>query len=68
MARLLLFFFLFGQNGLHHIAGLGDVREIDFGSDRLLAAPAPTALVRRRPVAALNMHAHLFGFIGLERA
>jgi hypothetical protein len=64
----LLFFSLFGQDGFHHIAGLGDVREIDFGCDRLLAAPAPAARVRRRPVAPLNMRAHLLGFIGLERA
>ena len=35
MARLFFFFLLLGQDGLHHIAGLGDVREIDFGSDGL---------------------------------
>ena len=31
--RLFFLFLLLGQNGLHHIAGLGDVRQIDFGND-----------------------------------
>ena len=35
VARLFFLFLLLGQNGLHHIAGLGDVREIDLGDDGL---------------------------------
>ena len=31
--RLFFLFLLLGQNGLHHIAGLGDVRQVDFGND-----------------------------------
>jgi hypothetical protein len=33
VARLFFLFLLLGQNGLHHIAGLGDVRQIDLGND-----------------------------------
>jgi hypothetical protein len=31
-------FLLFGENGFHHVAGLGHVRQIDFGSDGLRCA------------------------------
>jgi len=31
--RLFFFFLLLRQNGLQHIAGLGDVRKIDLGND-----------------------------------
>jgi hypothetical protein len=34
---LFLFFFL-GQDGLHHVAGLGDVGEINLGRNALRAA------------------------------
>ncbi len=33
VTRLIFLFLLLGQNGLHHIAGLGDVRQVDFGND-----------------------------------
>lgn len=39
---LLLFL---GQNGLHHVAGLGNVREIDFRCDRLRSARGPSGSV-----------------------
>jgi hypothetical protein len=38
MARLLFLLFLFGEDCLHHIAGLGDVGQVNLRSDRLLAA------------------------------
>ena len=38
VARL-FFFFLLGQDGLHHIAGLGDVREVDLWDDGLTGEP-----------------------------
>ena len=33
VTRLFFLFLLLGQNGLQHIAGLGDVRQIDLGND-----------------------------------
>jgi len=36
-------FFLFGQNGLHHIAGLGDMREIDLWRESLRGTSPHTA-------------------------
>jgi hypothetical protein len=35
MARFFFRFLLLGQNGLHHIAGLGDVREVNLRGNRL---------------------------------
>jgi len=32
------FFPLLGQNGLHHVAGLGDMREVDLGCNALRGA------------------------------
>jgi hypothetical protein len=64
-----LVFLLLGQNGLHHVAGLGDVRQINLGCNPLRAA-------RRRgrtcmaswPRAMIELRAYLFGFIFLKRA
>ena len=48
LPRLGFSFLLFGENGFEHVAGLGDVREIDFRLDALLAtrrrAGAPARL------------------------
>ena len=41
LARFCLLFLFFGQNGLHHVAGLGDVGEIDFWCNRLGRARSP---------------------------
>jgi hypothetical protein len=38
LARLLFLFLLLGQNGLQHVAGLGDMREIDLGRNALRGA------------------------------
>ena len=44
LTRIFFLFLLLGQQGLHHIAGLGDVREIDLGHYGFRAVAA-----RRRP-------------------
>jgi hypothetical protein len=38
MPGFFLFFLFLGQNGFQHIAWLGDMREVDFGSYRLRSA------------------------------
>jgi hypothetical protein len=58
--RLALSFLLLGQNRLHHIAGLGDVRQVDFGTILLLGARTTRG---SRPAAALQMHTHLFRLV-----
>ena len=40
VTRFCFLFLLLGQNGLHHIAGLGDVRKIDLGNHGWRALPA----------------------------
>jgi hypothetical protein len=61
-----LFFFL-GQNGLHHVAGLGDVGEIDLGCDALRGARRLGARVAGCPRSTLKLGAHLLRFEVLER-
>ena len=39
VARLFFLFFLLGQDGLHYIAGLGDVGKVDLGDDGLTGVP-----------------------------
>jgi hypothetical protein len=68
VTRFFLFFFLLGQNGLHHIAGLGDVGQVNLGSDRLRAARGCSARVCRRPRSTLEMRANLIRFIPFDRA
>ena len=69
VARLFLFFLLLGQNGLHHIAGLGDVRKIDFGNDGLLGvACGRGAAMLSRPRFLRKMRANLFRLVQLQRA
>ena len=60
----LFLFLLLGKNGLQNIAGLGDMREIDLGSDRL-TRPATTggrSAMRR----ALKVHPHLLCFVSFQ--
>jgi hypothetical protein len=38
VARFFLFFLLLGQNGLQHVSGLGDVRQVNFWRDSLRGA------------------------------
>jgi hypothetical protein len=54
--------FLFpGQNGLHHVARLGDMREIDFRRNALGATSPGTCTTRT----VRKLSAHLFGFVFL---
>jgi hypothetical protein len=60
-------FLLLGQNGFHHVAGLGDVGEIDLGCDCLRTActGARTCVIAR---ARAKLGTHFLSFILLERA
>jgi hypothetical protein len=66
LARLLFFLLLGGQNGLQHVAGLGDVREIDFGRDTLRRARKGAALAAR-PRSTLKLCADLLRLVVLQR-
>jgi hypothetical protein len=48
VARLFLFFLLLGQQSLHHISGLGDVRQIDLGDNSFSAMAARCGAGMRR--------------------
>jgi hypothetical protein len=65
--RLFFLFVLLGQNGLHHIAGLGNVREIDFGGDALRGARRRSAPLASGPGAALKMRANLLSLKAFQR-
>jgi ATP-dependent protease HslVU (ClpYQ) peptidase subunit len=64
-ARILLFLLLVGENGLEHIAGLGDVREVDFGL--LALGSARSAHLAAAPGVALKLRANLVRFVVFER-
>ena len=70
VTRLFFLFLLFGQNGLHHIAGLGDVREVDLGDDGLpgVAGRCCARRVSRGLRVLPKTRANLLGFVRLERA
>jgi len=59
LPRFLFFLLLVGQNGLHHVAGLGDTREIDLGLETLRGARRGAALAAS-PRGALKLRANLF--------
>jgi hypothetical protein len=61
-----LFLFL-GQNGLQYIAGLGYMREINFGRNALRGVGGLCAGALRASRATLKMRAHLLCFVGLQR-
>jgi hypothetical protein len=58
---LFLGLFFLGQNCLHHVAGLGDVREVNLRGNCLLGTRGLA-----RPFRARKLSAHLFRFITLE--
>ena len=64
---LLFFLLLGGQDGLHHVAGLGDVREIDFGHDRLRSARGRGTSVSARTRSTLIMCANLCRLVLFQR-
>jgi hypothetical protein len=66
LARLLFLFLLVGQDGFHHVAGLGDVRKIDFGSNGLRAARRRAAALATRPRPTLKQPANLLRFVILQ--
>ena len=69
MARLFFVFLLLGQNGLQHITGLGDVREIDFWLNVLRRARRRQRSRGRQTCrsSALKMRANLLGLVLLQR-
>ena len=67
MPRFFFLFLFLGQNGLQHVAGLGDMREIDFGRNGLRSARGRGAGVARRPRSALKMRANLLGLVLFQR-
>jgi hypothetical protein len=68
VARLIFLFLLLGQNGLQHIAGLRDVRQINFGSDGRRAVVARrTCAVRRRPRFPIKMRTNPIRLVAFER-
>jgi hypothetical protein len=66
LACLLFFFLLVGQDGFQHVAGLGDVREIDFGSHSLRAARRRAAALAARPQSTLKQPANLLRLVILQ--
>ena len=69
VTRLLLLFLLLGLNGLQHIAGLGDVRQIDLGNDGGRAVTGkPGSGIRCRPQLRAKTRTNLFRLVAFERA
>ena len=68
VTRLIFLFLLLGQNGLHHIAGLGDVRQIDLGNDGGRAVAGRRACgMRCRSRFLRKMRTNLIRLVALER-
>ena len=66
LAGLGFLFLLLGQNGLHHVAGLGDMGEINLGCDGLRSTRRPgTAVAPLAPV--LEVRADLFSLVIFDR-
>jgi hypothetical protein len=68
VARLVFLFLLFGQNRLHHIAGLGDVRKVNLRGNRLACARRRSASVTGGMLSAAKIPANLLGLVFFERA
>jgi hypothetical protein len=68
VARFFLFFLFLGQNGLEHVAGLGDMREVDFWRYDLRSACGRGACVAGRAGCVLKMRAHLLCLVRLQGA
>ena len=68
VARLFLFFPLLGQNGLEHVARLGDMREVYLWRYGLVGARGRGAGVAGRARSMFYMRAYLLCFVRLQRA
>lgn len=67
VARFIFLFLFLGQDCLQHIAGLGDVRQIDFGHNASRALAARCAACRG-PGPACKVRANSIRLVSLERA
>jgi hypothetical protein len=65
--RLCFFFLFLGQHGLQHVAGLGDMREINLGRNALRGARRLCACLARGSRTTLKLRAYLVGLIVLQR-
>jgi hypothetical protein len=66
LARLFFFLLLVGQDGFHHVAGLGDMREIDFGSNGLRTARRRAAALATRTRPTIKEPANLLRLVILQ--
>jgi hypothetical protein len=67
IARFFLFLFFLGQNRLKHIAGLGDVRQVDFWRYRRSSIARTSRTGVAAPRAMRKLHTYLFSLILLQR-
>jgi hypothetical protein len=65
--RCFFLFFMLGLDSLQHIAGLGDVREINLGRNRLRGARGCRTALPGRGLAALKLRANLVRLIVFQR-
>jgi hypothetical protein len=65
-ARGRFVFLLLRQDGLERIARLGDVRKVNLGLNGLRCPGCRGPCMSGRPCAALEMRAHLVGFVQLQ--
>jgi hypothetical protein len=65
--RCFFLFFMLGLDSLQHIAGLGDVREINLGRNRLRGARGCRTALSGRGLAALKLRANLVRLIVFQR-
>jgi hypothetical protein len=66
LPRLQLFLLFVGQYSLEHVAGFGDVGEIDFGLDALGSARGRAASLAAGTRGALKLRANLFRLVFLQ--
>jgi hypothetical protein len=66
MTRLFLVFLFLGQNGLQHIARLGDMREVDFWRYGLGRARGNSAGVADGARPTLELRAYLLRLVRLQ--
>ena len=66
LPRIELVFLLFGLNSLEHVAGLGDMGEIDFGLDALRGARGRGASLAAGTRGALKLRANLLRLVFLQ--